>query len=193
MNLSPGAGRRAPEEQLWIRSMGGPLLVLPESAVRLWSGCTEDGEVLGDAGGRDDYDRACEVEGLAGVIPVGTESADALVLSDLPERTCFLPEEVLFVRWAGAGSDAELLAAAKAALADPAVDWEECGIWVTDGPAVLMDSVEAGADLGVEYPDGGEPDQAPVPLPAGRWRVRAAQRLDADPGVNVVWLTAEEG
>ncbi len=108
--------------------MGGPLLVLPESAVRLWSGCTEDGEVLGDAGGRDDYDRACEVEGLAGVIPVGTESTGALVLSD----------------------------------------------------------------LGVEYPDGGVPDQAPVPLPAGRWRVRAAQRLDADPGVNVVWLTAEE-
>ncbi|MFD8124646.1 Imm21 family immunity protein [Streptomyces albidoflavus] len=38
-----------------------PLIVLPESAVRLWSGCTEDGEVLGEAGGRDDYDRACEV------------------------------------------------------------------------------------------------------------------------------------
>ncbi|MFF8565235.1 Imm21 family immunity protein [Streptomyces albidoflavus] len=108
--------------------MGGPLLVLPESAVRLWSGCTEGGEVLGDAGGRDDYDRACEVEGLAGVIPVGTESAGALVLSDLG---------------------------------------------------------------GV--PRRGRTGPGPVPLPAGRWRVRAAQRLDADPGVNVVWLTAEEG
>lgn len=192
VNLSPGAGRRAPEEQLWVRSLGGPLLVLPESSAPLWSGCTEDGEVLGDAGGRDDYDRACEVEGLAGVIPLGTESAGALVLADLPERTCFLPAELLFARWAGAGSEAGSLTAARTALADPGTDWEECGIWVTDGPAVLMDSVEAGTDLGVEYPGGGEPDQAPVRLPAGRWRVRAAQRTETDPGVNVVWLTAEE-
>ncbi|MEU0125794.1 Imm21 family immunity protein [Streptomyces albidoflavus] len=61
MNLSSGAGRRTPEEQLWVHSPGDPLIVLPESAVRLWSGCTEDGEVLGDTGGRDDYDRAREV------------------------------------------------------------------------------------------------------------------------------------
>lgn len=54
-----------------------------------------------------------------------------------------------------------MLAAAKAAPADPAVDWEECGIWVTDGPAVLMDSVEAGADLGVEYPDGASRTRLP--------------------------------
>ncbi|MEU6110986.1 Imm21 family immunity protein [Streptomyces albidoflavus] len=61
MNHSSGAGRRTPEEQLWVHSLGGPLIVPPESAVRLWSGCTEDGGVLGEAGGRDDYDRAGEV------------------------------------------------------------------------------------------------------------------------------------
>ncbi|MGW9382449.1 Imm21 family immunity protein [Streptomyces albidoflavus] len=60
MNPSSGAGRRTPEEQLWVH-FSAPLIVLPESAVRLWSGCTEDGELLGEAGGRDDYDRACEV------------------------------------------------------------------------------------------------------------------------------------
>ncbi|MFD7560777.1 hypothetical protein ACFV9E_40600 [Streptomyces sp. NPDC059835] len=38
-----------------------------------------------------------------------------------------------------------------------------------------MDSAEAGADLGVEYPGGGMPAQASVPLPAGRWRARATQ------------------
>ncbi|MGV9658142.1 Imm21 family immunity protein [Streptomyces koyangensis] len=164
VNPSPGAGRRSPAEPLWVVSMGGPLIALPDSAVPLWSGCTEYGGVLGDAGGRDDHDRACEVEGLAGVIPAGTDGAGALVLADLPERTCFLPEKSLFVRWAGASSDAELIAAARAAraaLADPGVDREECGSWVTDGPAVLMDSVEAGADLGVEYPDGGMPTRRP--------------------------------
>ncbi|WP_052231065.1 Imm21 family immunity protein [Streptomyces sp. M10] len=107
--------------------------------------------MLGEAGGRDDYDRTCEVGGLAGVISVGTESAGALVLADLPERTCFLPEELLFVRWAGAGSEGALLTAARAAPADPGTDWEERGVWVTDGPAVLMDSVEAGTGLGVEH------------------------------------------
>ncbi|MFF9824600.1 Imm21 family immunity protein [Streptomyces albidoflavus] len=148
------------------------------------------GEVLGEAGGRDDYDRTCEVGGLAGVISVGTESAGALVLADLPERTCFLPEELLFVRWAGAGSEGALLTAARATPGGPGTDWEECGVWVTDGPAVLMDSVEAGTGLGVEYR--GVPDQAPVRLPAGRWRVRAARRTDTDPGVNVVRLTADQ-
>ena len=33
-------------------------------------------------------------------------------------------------------------------------------IWTTDRPAVLMDSANAGTDLGVEYPSGGLPDQA---------------------------------
>ncbi|WP_370155971.1 Imm21 family immunity protein [Streptacidiphilus sp. EB129] len=73
-----------------------------------------------------------------------------------------------------ADSEADLVAAAEAALADPASEWEECGTWETDGPAVLMDSATAGAELNVEYPGGGFPEQAAVPLPTGRWTVRAA-------------------
>ncbi|WP_371776188.1 Imm21 family immunity protein [Streptomyces sp. NBC_01438] len=46
-------------------------------------------------------------------------------------------------------------------------------MWITDGPAVLMDSAEAGAELNVEYPGGGLPVQAGISLPPGRWRVRA--------------------
>lgn len=61
-----------------------------------------------------------------------------------------------------ADSESDLLAAAEAVLVDPATEWEECGTWRTDGQAVLMDSADAGADLGVEYPDeGGLPEQAP--------------------------------
>ncbi|MGW0732285.1 Imm21 family immunity protein [Streptomyces sp. NPDC002851] len=63
---------------------------------------------------------------------------------------------------------------AKAVLADPTTEWGECGVWETDGPAVLMDSVTAGVELAVEYPhDGALPEQAPVPIPPGRWTVRA--------------------
>lgn len=39
-----------------------------------------------------------------------------------------------------------------------------------------MDSAVAGADLGMEYPGGGRPDQSPVQIPAGQWRVRAVGR-----------------
>lgn len=171
--------------------MGGPLIAVPASSVHAWGGCTEEGSVLGDADGRDDYDRACEVEGLAGVITVEEKVDRALVLADEPATTCFLPEKLMFVRWRAADSEAELLAAAKELVADPGTAWEDCGWWVTDGPAVLMDSAEAGADLAVEYPGGGWPDQAPVPLPAGRWRVRAAQTTGEFPWVGVVQLITE--
>ncbi|MCX4546448.1 Imm21 family immunity protein [Streptomyces sp. NBC_01565] len=155
--------------------MGGPLIVVPESALPSWGGCTEDGMIISGGDHPDDYDRACEVEGLAEVISLrGHDTVFALVLGDEPATTCYLPEQRTFVRWLAADSDAELLAAAEALLTDPATPWEECGIWETDGAAVLMDSAEAGRHIGVPYPDGrGEPANAPVLLPAGRWRVRA--------------------
>ncbi|MEV6203337.1 Imm21 family immunity protein [Streptomyces sp. NPDC051771] len=74
----------------------------------------------------------------------------------------------------GADSDADLVAAARSVLADPMTEWEECGVWETDGPAMLMGSVTAGNEPDAEYPDGGGlPEQVPVPIPPGRWTVRA--------------------
>lgn len=95
------------------------------------------------------------------------------------------------MRWLAADSETELLAAAEAVLAGPDTAWEDCGLWVTDGPAVLMDSAEAGADLGVEYPGGGWPEQALVQTPACRWRVRAVHAAGEFPWVGVVQLVAE--
>ncbi|MGC5022661.1 Imm21 family immunity protein [Micromonospora sp. DT47] len=69
-----------------------------------------------------------------------------------------------------------LIAAAKIVLTDPTTDWEQCGIWETDGPAVLMDSVTAGTELHIAYPDdGGVPEQTFIPIRSGRWIVRAVQ------------------
>ncbi|MFD9540089.1 Imm21 family immunity protein [Streptomyces sp. NPDC060022] len=153
--------------------MGGPLVVIPVSALAYWHGCTEAGVIVGDTSAPDDYDRACTVDDLAGVIVVGDSGAQALVLADEPATSCYLPEHRAFLRWLGADSEYGLKAAAEAVLADPATEWEVCGTWASDGPAVLMDSAEAGVDLGVEYPGGGMPAHAPVPLPAGRWKVRA--------------------
>ncbi|MFC9823625.1 Imm21 family immunity protein [Streptomyces erythrochromogenes] len=95
---------------------------------------------------------------------------------------------------AAADSEAGLKAAAEAVLSDPATQWEECGTWVSDGPAVLMDSGEAGAELDVEPPGGGGlPARAPVPLPAGRWRVRAVHtEADEENWLGLVQLLPAE-
>ncbi len=153
--------------------MGGPLVVVPVSALAAWHGCTDTGVMAGDATAPDDYDRACAVDDLAGVITFGENGAQALVLADEPATSCYLPEHKAFLRWLGADSEDGLRAAAEAVLANPDTPWEECGVWESDGPAVLMDSAEAGSTLDVEYPGGGVPEQATVLLSAGRWRVRA--------------------
>jgi Immunity protein 21 len=154
--------------------MGGPLIVVPVSALSRWDGGTESGNAAGSGEVVDDYDRACDVDGLAGVIAVGKDGDQGLVLADEPAVSCYLPEHQVFVRWLGADSEVDLIAAAQAVLADPATVWEECGVWTTDGPAMLMDSVTAGAQLTSEYPNGGGlPDQAPVSIPPGSWTIRA--------------------
>ncbi|MFG2819702.1 Imm21 family immunity protein [Kitasatospora sp. NPDC048365] len=178
----------------WVGSMGGHLIVVPVSALHRWGGCTEDAVILGGAGDPDDYDRACAVDGCAAVIGLrGGGTPTALVLGDAPSTSCYLPDRTAFVRWLAADSDAELFAAAAAVLDDPATPWEECGVWETDGPAVLMDSAVSGQDLGVPYPGGsGLPEEAPVPVPPGRWRVRAFHRwADGSACVGVVQLLPE--
>ncbi|MFD5786693.1 Imm21 family immunity protein [Streptomyces sp. NPDC127037] len=178
---------------IWVESMGGPLVVVPVSALASWGGCTEGGLMAGDATAPDDYDRACAVDDLAGVIPIGENGAQALVLADEPATTCYLPQHRAFLRWRAADSEAGLRAAAETVLADPAMAWEKCGTWTSDGPAVLMDSAEAGSDLGVAYPDGGTPAEAPVPLPACRWRVRATHtKVDEEYWVGLVQLLPAE-
>ncbi|WP_246338871.1 Imm21 family immunity protein [Streptomyces lunaelactis] len=180
--------RNVHADPAWVQSMGGPLIVIPASALDQWGGSTEDGVIVGGTAIPDDYDRACDVEGWAGVISIGIGRA-ALVLADEPATTCYLPEQNAFLRWLAADSDAELLEAARAVLDDPATDWEDCGTWETDGASVLMDSAEAGADLAVGYPDrGGLPEQALIPVPAGRWSIRAFHKTGEFPWVGVVQL-----
>ncbi|MQT02845.1 hypothetical protein FF041_22440 [Streptomyces jumonjinensis] len=168
--------------------MGGPLIVIPVSALNQWGGCTKDGVIVGGTEVPDDYDRACDVEGWAGIIDVGLEGS-GLVLADEPATTCYLSEQNVFLRWLAADSDAEFLEAAKAVLDDPATEWEGCGVWETDGAAVLLDSAVAGADLAVEHREqGGLPEQALISVPAGRWSVRAFHKTGDFPWVGVFQL-----
>ncbi|MFJ9002458.1 Imm21 family immunity protein [Streptomyces sp. NPDC102359] len=134
------------DDRTWVESMGGPLIVVPVSALPAWHGCTQTGVIAGNATAVDDYDRACDVDDLAGVIAVGDKGAQALVLADEPATTRYVPEHNLVLRRLAADNEAELAATAQAALTHPTTPWEEYGTWTTDGPAVLMDSAEAGSD-----------------------------------------------
>ncbi|MER7598485.1 Imm21 family immunity protein [Streptomyces hydrogenans] len=188
MTASRNLARHAHTDLAWVQSMGGPLIVVPVTALDQWGGCTEDGVIVGGTDVPDDYDRACDVEGWAGIVAVGTEGS-GLVLADEPATTCYLSEQNVFLRWLAADSDAELLEAAKTVMEDPATEWEDCGVWETDGAAVLLDTAVAGADLAVKYPDQrGLPEQAQVSVPAGRWSVRAFHKTADFPWVGIVQL-----
>jgi hypothetical protein len=150
----------------WVESGGGPLVVVPETVLSFWAGA--DGEDMAT-----DYDRACEVDGYVGLLPVG--DSVALVLGDEPASTAYLPDQGTFVRWSAANSEDELLAEVPAALA--AAVWENEVRWNVPGPVVLFDSA---------WP-GDEADRAEhlrVPLEPGPYAVRAAY---ARPGPET-WL-----
>ncbi|MFD4613102.1 immunity 21 family protein [Streptomyces sp. NPDC058451] len=139
----------------WVESEGGPLIVVPEVVLSSWSGADSDES-------ETDYDRACGVDGYAGLVAVG--QSQALVLGDDPASTSFLPERGLFVRWCAAESEEELLGSVDAALADAA--WEPEQLWDVPGPVVLFDSAWPGDELEPE-------NHLRVDLEPGRYSVRA--------------------
>jgi len=144
----------------WVESAGGPLLVVPASALSHWGGSTDDDGPVETWG---DYGRACAVEGYIGLLSVGGQQA--LVLGDEPATTAYLPAERLFLRWAAADSEAELVAAAKRALQGH-VQWEEDLVWDIREPVVLFDPAWPGSEI--------EPDNHLVlDIEPGRYRVRA--------------------
>ncbi|MCX4976307.1 MULTISPECIES: immunity 21 family protein [unclassified Streptomyces] len=145
----------------WVESGGGPLIVIPEVVLPFWSGA--DGDETSS-----DYDRACDVDGYIGLVPVG--DTRALVLGDEPASTAFLPEHGTFVRWCAADSEDELLAIVPAAL--EAAVWEPEVHWNVPGPVVLFDAAWPGSESK-------RTDHLKLALEPGRYAVRATY---AEPG-----------
>ncbi|OIK25272.1 immunity 21 family protein [Streptomyces malaysiense] len=140
----------------WVESGGGPLIAVPEVVLPFWAGA--DSEELDT-----DYDRACEVPGHAGLLPVGDSTA--LVLGDEPAATSYLPEHTAFVRWSAADRERGLPAEVPAAL-ETAV-WGRELRWDVPGPVVLFDSARPGGEADRQ-------EHLRVPLTAGSYAVRAA-------------------
>ncbi|MEU5520054.1 immunity 21 family protein [Streptomyces sp. NPDC093250] len=140
----------------WVESGGGPLIAVPETVLPFWTGA--DGEETAS-----DYDRACEVDGLVGLLPVG--DAAALVLGDEPAATAFLPDHSTLVRWVAGDSEAELLASVPAAL--HTARWQTEVRWKVPGTVLLFDAAWPGShSTGT--------DHARLTLAPGSYAVRAA-------------------
>ncbi|MER5326765.1 Imm21 family immunity protein [Streptosporangium roseum] len=161
----------------WVRTAGGPLIAAPKSELDHWAGVDDNDGPVETWG---DYGRACAVEGYIGLVTVGAQQA--LVLGDEPAMTTYLTAERLFVRWAAANSEADLVAAAKRALADqPDWDDDEDLNWEVQEAVVLFDSAIPGVEL---EPD----DRLIIDLEPGRYRVRATYTKDEDNWMILVQL-----
>ncbi|MEV0222219.1 immunity 21 family protein [Streptomyces sp. NPDC050704] len=146
-----------PSSVEWVESGGGPLIAIPEVVLPFWTGA--DGDELAS-----DYDRACELEGFIGLLPVGNTTA--LVLGDDPASTAYLPEHDTFVRWRAAESEHDLLAAVPAALGTAV--WEREVHWEVSGVVILFDAAWPGAESQ-------KAGHLRIALEPGRYAVRAAQ------------------
>lgn len=102
----------------WVDTTGGPHLVVPEKYAVHWEGVGKPsrGRVVEaksrwDASGpATDYDRACDVDGLLGVIRVGR--GRGVVLADDPGMAAYCPSRGRhsILKWVYAPSEAALLA-----------------------------------------------------------------------------------
>src|SRR5947209_6843792 len=72
------------DPMLWVSSEGGPLLLLPKSALDQWDGCTarHSGAHVHP---ESDYQRACKIRSYIGLIRVGT--VEAVVLGEPMQTT----------------------------------------------------------------------------------------------------------
>lgn len=178
----------------WIGEASGPLLLLPAHLLPEWSGIDvpEYRSVMAtfrwnaEEVRACDYDRACDVEPPAGIIPVG--HGEGLVLSEGVMPTAWLARGWggILARWVAAESDA----AADRALAQlsensPSANglaWEAVGTFsAAGGSLALFNAAEPG----------GEPAMArlTIVLRGGEYRVRWAQyQPDADTSFELIEL-----
>ncbi|MCU7725226.1 immunity 21 family protein [Actinoplanes sp. KI2] len=153
-------------EMRWIKSLGGPLILLPRDAVRRWTGAY-------GPGGEEDWDEddteywriSEEVTDFAEAVDVA--GASALVLANGSSPTTFVEGERLFVQQLAKGSEPDVVGAVLRLL--PSIAWQHATEWVCEGPSLLFDSARFG-------PEVGPGDGLAVDLTPGRYELRSAYR-----------------
>lgn len=128
----------------WVFSGGGPLLLAPDAALRLWGG--SDSTATNEAG--SDYERACQLKAEIASIAIGEETG--LVIGGPPFETCWLPNKAdgggTLVRWDYGPEELDIreLIESEGAL----LSWTRSLNFAHDGlPLRLFDSAFPGSDI----------------------------------------------
>ncbi|WP_248965913.1 Imm21 family immunity protein [Sphaerisporangium perillae] len=145
----------------WIETAGGPFVLVAINDAPSWTGY------------RGDYEHACAVDGVTGVVgfgDIGTKKT-ALVIWDEPLRTAYLPERATFVQWMYADSEDWLLRL---------VDTEfSSAVW-EDGPIVELQDVETLFDSATPGVELIESDFLEIRMEAGMYQVQTADIESGD-------------
>ena len=145
------------DEFNWIESAGGPLILLPLSDLSLWEGSRPPsaGRTVeanfrwnDESDPATDYDRACDIKDLLGIVQVG--QVEALVLGDEPLPTAWLPYKGrpggVAVRWRYADNEQSVASRLAEILAHEAAE-PAVTLHVPSSTLLMFDSAVAGADL----------------------------------------------
>jgi hypothetical protein len=165
----------------WIKSLGGPLILVPESSIGHWQG------EHGPSGEEDwpeeetDYWKASDIADWVGLIKV--DDHDALVLSGEPAPTTYLPAARTFVQRLALPANPDLLLSSVHQLM-PSIKWADKVEWTVTEPAILFDAVLPGTEVGPEV-------SLRVDLDPGTYLVKVAYHeaeTDEDPWVTLIQL-----
>ncbi|WP_182907533.1 Imm21 family immunity protein [Microbispora sp. H13382] len=151
----------------WVSTLGGPHILVPQSALPYWHGTPRN--YPEDEG---DYGRACSVQSYIGLIDVGP--SQSLVVAGVLGTTTYLPERNVIIQWVQTRS-AERYAQEASALAKAVVEIIDAGTvpedeevtWTVEEPLILFDSVYGHEDVTSE-------DHLWIDLIPGQYKVRAA-------------------
>lgn len=152
---------------IWVESAGGPLAVMTEADMRLWSG------------GEADYTRICAIES-AGVLPLES-GGQALVLADEPAATAFVSHQRALVQWIYADPGTDVHSVVRESF--DSATWEIDSVFDVRGPLVLFDPALPGPEVAIYETD--TPDSRPtvyeatesairVDIPFGKYAIESA-------------------
>lgn len=182
-------------EYTWVTSSAGPLVLLPRELLGRWGGtdAPRDGSDADPPPPRQptvsngsDFDRAHEVEGYAGALPVG--DGWGLVFGAEGVSACWLPraDGGVIVCWVYSGrsyaEERALQARSIAGVPEEFPDdtrWEPQGeFYTTSSPLALFCSVDRGdqSNMPLQF----RPPRAEVLLPPGRYTVDHAEYLPTE-------------